>query len=75
MDGDVRAGSQGSKLGFFGTPVQTRSGGWSVGYLPDVRRLDGSADLNQVRAVLGTLLRELRRYGLLASTRAPSTKP
>jgi len=76
VDGDVRAGSQTSKLSFFGAPLQTRSGGWSIGYVPDVRRLDGSADLNQVRAVLATLLRELRRYGLLAATpHTPSTKP
>lgn len=63
--GDVRAGSEGSKLGLFGVQPRLRSAGWSVGGLPDRRSLDGSADLNQIRAVLGTLLRELERYGLL----------
>jgi peptidoglycan hydrolase-like protein with peptidoglycan-binding domain len=72
--GDVRAGSPTSKLGFFGAPLQIRSTGWSVGNLPDARDLDGGADLAQVRAVLATLLRELRRYGLLAN-QGPSGKP
>ena len=65
--GDVRAGSPTSKVGFFGAPLQIRSTGWSVGNLPDARSLDSGADLAQVRAVLATLLRELRRYGLLAN--------
>jgi len=70
--GDVRAGSANSKVGFFGVPPQPRSAGWSVGNIPESRTLDGGADLAQVRAVLATLLRELRRYGLLGGT---SSKP
>jgi hypothetical protein len=65
--GDLRAGSATSKVGFFGTPPQPQSGGWSVGATADQRSLNDSADLAQVRAVLATLLRELRRYGLLAN--------
>ncbi len=71
--GDLRAGSASSKVGFFGSLPQAQSGGWSADSLPDRRALNESADLAQVRAVLATLLRELRRYGLLA-TQASSTK-
>jgi pectate lyase-like protein len=53
------------KLGFFGMKPQEQSSGWNIGPLPDARTLDGASDLAQVRAVLGTLLRDLRRYGLL----------
>jgi hypothetical protein len=55
----------GRKLGFFGMAPQLQSAGWSLGALPDARTLNGSSDLAQVRTVLGTLLREMRRYGLL----------
>lgn len=72
VHGDVRTGSETSKLGFFGTPPQPRSPAWSVGNLPDSRNLNAAADLAQVRAVLATLLRDLRRYGLLGS---PASKP
>lgn len=72
--GDLRAGSATSKVGFFGALPQAQSGGWGVANLPDQRNLNDSADLAQVRAVLATLLRELRRYGLLAN-QAPDTKP
>jgi len=72
--GDLRAGSAGSKVGFFGSLPQAQSSGWGVGNMPDQRILNDSADPAQVRAVLGTLLRELRRYGLLAN-QGPSTKP
>jgi len=65
MRGDVRAGSPTSRLGLFGSIPQPRSTGWSANGVPDARSLDGSADLNQVRAVLATLVRELERYGLL----------
>jgi hypothetical protein len=68
MRGDVRAGSKTSKLGFFGAPAQPRSAAWSVAHLPDSRRLDATADLTQVRAVLATLLRDLQRYGLLGAS-------
>ena len=68
MRGDVRAGTPASKLGLFGSPLQARSTGWSVGNVPDARSIDGGADLNQVRAVLATLLKELERYGLLGGT-------
>jgi hypothetical protein len=63
--GDVLAGSAGSRLGFFGSPPQERGAVWSVGNLPELRNLGESADLAQVRAVLGTLVRDLQRYGLL----------
>jgi hypothetical protein len=63
--GDVLAGSAGSRLGFFGSPPQERGAAWSVGNLPELRNLGESADLAQVRAVLGTLVRDLQRYGLL----------
>lgn len=72
--GDLRAGSANSKIGFFGSLPQAQSGGWGVPNLPDQRSLSDSADLAQVRAVLATLLRELRRYGLLAS-QASGPKP
>jgi hypothetical protein len=68
MRGDVRAGSPTTKLGLFGTPPQPQSSGWSVGSVPDSRSLDGGADLNQVRAVLATLLKELEKYGLLGGS-------
>jgi hypothetical protein len=53
------------KVGFYGAAPQAQSTGWSVGGFPDARTLDGSADLAQICAVLATLLRDLRRYGLL----------
>ena len=55
------------KVGFFGTAPQSQSAGWVFGGLPDARSLDGNADLAQVRAVLATLLKDLRRYGLIAT--------
>jgi hypothetical protein len=64
--GDLRAGSATSKVGFFGALPQAQSTGWGVGSIPDQRNLGPAADLAQVRAVLATLLRDLRRYGLLA---------
>jgi hypothetical protein len=67
VQGDVRAGIETSKLGFFGTPPQPRSPAWSVGNLPDSRSLNAAADLAEVRAVLATLVRDLRRYGLLGA--------
>ena len=70
--GDLRAGSASSKVGFFGALPQAQSGGWGIGNMPDQRSLNESADLAQVRAVLATLLRELRRYGLLANQAATS---
>jgi hypothetical protein len=70
--GDLRAGSTGSKVGFFGALPAQQSGGWSIGSSPDQRSLNDGADLAQVRAVLATLLRDLRRYGLLGSG---SSKP
>ena len=70
--GDVRAGSATSKLGLFGSLPQRQSTGWHVGSVPDSRNIDGSADLNQVRSVLATLLRELERYGLLGSSSSKS---
>ncbi len=72
--GNFRAGSAASKVGFFGALPQPQSGGWGVGNQPDQRLLDDTADLAQVRAVLATLLRELRRYGLLAG-QAPKIGP
>jgi hypothetical protein len=63
--GDLRAGSIDSKVGFFGALPAQQSGGWSVGSSPDQRSLNDAADLAQVRAVLATLLRDLKRYGLL----------
>jgi hypothetical protein len=58
-----------SRVGFFGTAPVTQSTGWTLGGLPDARSLDAGSDLAQVRAVLGTLLHDLRRYGLLGSPR------
>ena len=56
------------RVGFYGAAPQAQSSGWSVGSLPDARALDSGADLAQVRAVLATLLRDLRRYGLISSS-------
>ncbi|HEY7148018.1 MAG TPA: glycoside hydrolase family 55 protein [Gaiellaceae bacterium] len=53
------------KVGFYGTPATSQSAGWDVTGIPDARSLNASSDPAQVRAVLATLLRELRRYGLL----------
>ncbi len=74
MRGDVQAGSPTSRLGLFGSSPQPRSTGWSASGVADARSLDGSADLNQVRAVLATLVRELERYGLLGG-QTPRAKP
>jgi hypothetical protein len=74
MRGDVRAGTPTSKLGLFGSTPQPRSTGWAVGSVPDMRTIDSSADLTQVRAVLATLVRELERYGLLAAQSSAKTK-
>ena len=63
--GDLLAGSPASRLGFFGSPPRERSPAWSVGNLPELRTLGESADLAQVRAALGTLVRDLQRHGLL----------
>jgi len=65
--GDVLAGSASSRLGFFGSPPQERGPAWSVGNLPELRNLGESADLAQVRAALGTLIRDLQRHGLLGN--------
>ena len=59
-------------VGFYGVGPQAQSTGWAVRGVPDARSIDGSADLAQVRAVLGSLLRELGRYGLLE---APHPRP
>jgi hypothetical protein len=54
------------KVGFFGMKPQEQSSGWDVAIaLPDARTLNAGSDPAQVRAVLATLLRDLRRYGLL----------
>jgi hypothetical protein len=53
-------------IGFFGMKPQAQSSGWDVAAaLPDARTLNAGSDPAQVRAVLATLLRDLRRYGLL----------
>ena len=67
VQGDLRAGSVTSKIGFFGAQPQARSSGWVVANLPDTRTLHTAGDLNEVRAVLATLLRELDRYGLITN--------
>jgi hypothetical protein len=53
------------RVGFFGAAPQTQSSAWSIGSVPQSRNLNAEADLAQIRAVLATLLRELRRYGLI----------
>ena len=61
---DVQLGGSGTKLSFFGEKAAEQSAGWAAN-VPDRRTLDSSADLEAVRNTLGTLIRELERYGLL----------
>jgi hypothetical protein len=63
------------EVGFFGMRPQEQSAGWHLGALPDARTLNASSDLAQVRAVLATLLREMRRYGLLEAPHPTRAEP
>jgi len=62
--GDVQLGAPGKRLGLFGAVPGEQSAGWSTKG-PDVREVNGNSDLAAVRDTLGTLIRELQRYGLL----------
>jgi hypothetical protein len=62
--GDVRAGGADARVGFLGATPQPRTPGWSASG-GDRRDLPANADLADVREVLGTLVRELKRFGLL----------
>jgi len=65
--GDVSAGAYASsRLGFFGVTPQARSTGWTTQAVSDDRNLGANADAAELRNVLGTLIVELKRYGLLA---------
>ena len=70
--GDVKAGSETSRLGFFGADPQQRAADWSVGNISELRALDTNADPAQVRAALATLLRDLQRHGLLGGGGPPT---
>jgi hypothetical protein len=62
--GDLRAGGAGARVGFLGASPQPQTPGWSASG-NDRRALPADADLASVREVLGTLVRELKRFGLL----------
>jgi hypothetical protein len=62
--GDVQAGGSGARVGFLGATPQPQTPGWSASG-GDRRTLPADADLASVREVLGTLVRELKRFGLL----------
>ncbi len=62
--GDLRAGGPGGRVGFLGAIPQARVSGWSASGA-NRRTLTQDADLASVREVLGTLVRDLKRYGLL----------
>jgi len=57
----------GSRVGFYGTTPVTRSSGWFVSGGPDDRTLFvNSASTLEVAEVLGTLIRQLERVGIIA---------
>ena len=66
VDGDVVAGRPTSRLGFFGAEPQLRGSDWTVTAGSAKRALADDAPLADVRAVLGTLIGDLQRFGLLA---------
>ena len=56
----------GSRVGFYGTTPVTRSSGWFVSGGPDDRTLFvNSASTLEVAEVLGTLIRQLERVGII----------
>jgi len=61
---DVQLGAAGTRLALFGAKPAEQSSGWNAN-LPDRRNLDNGSDLEAVRNTLGTLISELKRYGLL----------
>ena len=62
--GDLIAGGTGQRVGFLGAAPRARNPGWSATG-SDRRVLDPNTDLAGVREVLGTVVRELKRFGLL----------
>ena len=64
MFGDLN--HDGSRVGFYGTSAVTRSSGWFVSGGPDDRTLFvNSASTLEVAEVLGTLIRQLERVGII----------
>ena len=65
LRGTLQVGRSDTKLGLFGADPAPRSNGWSADAVTDDRSLGATADATEIRNVLGTLILELKKYGLL----------